>query len=281
MKKYSYSYKLKKYKQAMKFLECANYIFLEQIKNFEFNKISEYKKSKEIFRNIYKDFLLINELLERKEVLNATTILRKVYENILYIIATSFDKTFVVNIDSQPKEFRVVLEENCEKLFNEGVEKEDFNKIYKYLCKLIHPSSLKEFVAYLENTSKYKMYMINNIKFIMIVIESMYINFLNNKVGINNDFNMAIFDASSYVNLINIVYYLNIADKKGRYVKKYFCHDLTNKYLKENQEDIENFVKYIKKNKKEFDKRINEIIKRADKEIQKSIYKEKVEEILK
>lgn len=166
----------------MKFLECANYIYIDQIQQFEFKKISEYKKSKEIFISICKDFLLVNELLKREEVLNAATILRKVYENIIYIIATSFDKNLKVDLDIQAKAFRVILENNCNELFGDYIEKEDFNQIYVFLCKLVHPSSLKECIAYLENTNKYRMYMVSNIKYIMVTIEYIYITFLNKRL---------------------------------------------------------------------------------------------------
>lgn len=86
---------------------------------------------------------------------------------------------------------------------------------------------------------------------------------------------------ATYINLINIVYYLNIANKKGKFIKKYFCYDLNKKYLLQNEIDVIEFAEYAKKNKNEFENGVNEMIKKVAKEIQNSKYVEKVEEILK
>ena len=119
------------------------------------------------------------------------------------------------------------------------------------------------------------------IKYVTIFIEYIYVNFLNKKIGLKNELNTSVFEAAGYCSLVNIAYYVTICDKTGRFIKKYFSYDLNSKYLNENQQNAIEFVNSIKKKPKEFENRVNEIAKKADEEIGKSIYKEKAEEILK
>ena len=72
------------YKKCMRILNCANYVYLDEIDKFEFKKISKYKKSKNLYNKITHDFQLANELIDKQDLLNAATILRTLYENIIY-----------------------------------------------------------------------------------------------------------------------------------------------------------------------------------------------------
>ena len=201
--------RMRDYKKCMKFLKCVNYIYLDEIKNFEFKKISKYTKSKYLYDKVKDDFELINELIDKQDLLNAATLLRTLYENIIYIITTSYDKKFIVKIDTPPGDFRKVLENNCNTIFTDYFDKEDFNDIYKYLCKLVHPSSLKEILSYMNKTIKYKNYLLGNLKYIMLSIEYMYLNFLNKKVkNEESKFDLNLIDASTYVNLVNVSYFV-------------------------------------------------------------------------
>ena len=171
------------YKKCMRLLNCANYVFIDEIACFEFKKISKYTKSKPTYEKVKADFKLVNELIDRQDLLNAATVLRTLYENVIYIIATSYDKKITITLDTVPVELRKVLEDNCYSIFTDYFEPEDFNNIYKYLCKIIHPCSLKELVSYINKTIKYKNYLLGNLKYMMIVIEYMYLNFLNKRIG--------------------------------------------------------------------------------------------------
>ena len=74
------------------------------------------------------------------------------------------------------------MEDNCNDLFTDFFHKDDFNYIYKYLCKIVHPSSLKELLAYLSNTIKYKSNLLINLKYSMVLIKYMYLNYLRKKI---------------------------------------------------------------------------------------------------
>ena len=201
--------KMKVYKKSMKILDCANYIYLDEIDKFEFYKISKYRKSKYLYDKIARDFKLINVLIDNHDLLNAATILRTVYENIIYVIVTSYDKKINITLETVPRDLRPILENNCSEIFTDYFEKEDFNAIYKYLCKIVHPSSLKELLSYMVKTIKYQNYLLGNLKYIMIAIEYMYLNFLNKKIGNEESrFDLNLIDLCSYINFINVSYFI-------------------------------------------------------------------------
>lgn len=65
---------------------------------------------------------------------------------------------------------------------------------------------MKELLSYMSKTIKYKNYLLSNPKYTMLVIEYMYLNFLNKKVGNEESkFDLNFIDLSTYVNLMNVV----------------------------------------------------------------------------
>lgn len=274
--------RMRDYKKCMKFLKCVNYIYLDEIKNFEFKKISKYTKSKYLYDKVKCDFELINELIDKQDLLNAATLLRTLYENIIYIIVTSYDKKFIVKIDTPPRDFRKVLENNCNTIFTDYFDKEDFNEIYKSLCKLVHLSSLKEILSYMNKTIKYKNYLLGNLKYIMLSIEYMYLNFLNKKVkNEESKFDLNLIDASTYVNLVNVSYFaVDVKDSKS-FIKRYFYYDTDNKYVVDNKNQVNELYDTLITKKDLIEKDVKELTKALDLQINESKYKADVDRLLK
>lgn len=269
------------YKKCMKVLNCANYVFLDEIDNFEFKKISKYNKSKNIYSRITHDFKVVNDFIESQDLLNAATILRTLYENIIYIIAKTYSNELNITLDTEPCRLRKVLENNCKNIFTDYFDRDDFNKIYKYLCKIVHPSSMKELVSYMSKTIKYKNYLLSNLKYIMLVIEYMYLNFLNKKIGNEeSDFDLNFIDLCTYVNLINISCYINEVKDCESFIQKYFYYDTDNKYITDNNQDLKEAYSLLNSNQNLVEKNLNELISNFDKQISKSKYKENIDMIL-
>lgn len=273
--------KMNDYKKCMKLLNCANYVFSDEIDCFEFKKISKYTKSKPTYEKVKADFKLVNELINRQDLLNAATVLRTLYENIIYIIATSYDKEIKTTLDTSPGELRKVLVENCSSIFTDYFEPEDFNNIYKYLCKFIHPCSLKELVSYMNKTIKYKNYLLGNLKYMMLVIEYIYLNFLNKKISNEESkFDLNFIDLCTYVNLMNVAYYINDVKDSKNFIKRYFYYDTNNKYIIENQEKIKVVYETLIDKKDLVEEDIKELTKTLDCQINESKYKVIIAEIL-
>lgn len=269
------------YKKCMRILNCANHVYLDEIDNFEFKKISKYNKSKNLYNKITCDFKLVNELIEKQDLLNAATVLRTLYENIIYIIAKSYDKEINITLDTEPWRLREVLESNCANIFTEYFEKEDFNAIYKYLCKIVHPCSMKELLSYMSKTIKYKNYLLSNLKYTMLVIEYMYLNFLNKKVGNQESkFDLNFIDLSTYVNLINVSYFINDVKDSKSFIKRYFYYDTNNKYITENQEKLKEVYEMLINKKDLVEEDIKDLTKTLDTQIKESKYNETINKIL-
>ena len=273
--------KMNDYKKCMKLLNCANYVFSDEIDCFEFKKISKYTKSKPTYEKVKVDFELVNELINRQDLLNAATVLRTLYENIIYIIATSYDKEIKITLNKSSRELRKVLVENCSLIFTDYFEPEDFNNIYKYLSKIIHPCSLKELVSYMNKTFKYKNYLLGNLKYMMLVIEYMYLNFLNKKIGNEESkFDLNLIDLCTYVNMMNITYYINDVKDSKSFIKRYFYYDTNNKYIIENQEKIKVVYETLIDKKDLVEEDIKELTKALDCQVNESKYKVIIADIL-
>lgn len=270
----------KQYRQVLRFFDCTNYIYLDQIKNVQFNKISGYKKSKDIFNRIYGDFIVIDKMLNEKELLNSATLLRKVYEDIIYIIVTSYDNKFVVTIDSKPSEFRRILKNHCVDIFGDGITPDFFDYIYEYLCKIIHPCSLKELISHIYANPINRKYVLNSIRFMMLTIEYIYLSFINNNNNVDNTLNESIWAMCWLVNLFNSIRYYHHSKKSMRIVKKYLINDIESKYINRVNTENTDFAKYVQNNPKEFEDIRDGIIERVQKEIKRSKYNDDVDLIL-
>ncbi len=269
------------YKKCMRILNCANHIYLDEIENFEFKKISKYAKSRHIYNKVKTDFELVNQLIEKRDLLNAAAILRTLYENIIYIISTTYEKNLKVKLSTDPKVFRKVLEDNCQIIFTDYFEKEDFDLIYKYLCKLVHPGSLKELLSYMNNTIKYRDYLLGNLKYMMLSIEYMYLNFLNKKIHKEEDkFDLNFIDLCTYVNLVNVSYFINDVKDSKLFIKRYFYYDTDNKYVLENQDRLKEVYETLVNKKDLVDEGIKELTKALDQQISESKYRDVVSNIL-
>lgn len=272
--------RMNNYKKCMRILNCANHVYLDEIDNFEFKKISKYNKSKNLYNKITCDFKLVNELIDKQDLLNAATVLRTLYENIIYIIAKSYDKEINITLDTEPWRLRKVLENNCT-IFTEYFEKEDFNEIYKYMCKIVHPCSMKELLSYMSKTIKYKNYLLSNLKYTMLVIEYMYLNFLNKKVGREKSkFDLNFIDLSTYVNLMNVSYFINDVKDSKSFIKRFFYYDTNNKYITDNQERLKEVYETLINKKELVEEDIKEPTKALDTQIKESKYNEIISKIL-
>lgn len=273
--------KFNDYKKCLKILKCANYVYIDKISLFEFKKISKYSKSRPIYEKVKHDFELVDELINKQDLLNAAAILRTLYENIIYIIATSYVGKIKITLDSSPNELRSVLINNCSLIFTDYFVSEDFNSIYKYLCKIIHPCSLKELASYLSKTFKYKNYLLINLKYIMVIIEYMYLNFLNKKIGNDeSEFDLNFINLCTYVNLVNFIYYVNDVKDNASFITKYFYYDINNKYVIENEKAVKTLYESLINKKELFEKDISELSKLLDSQINGSKYKAMITKIL-
>jgi len=176
---------------------------------------------------------------------------------------------------------RPILEDNCKEIFTEYFGKEDFNEIYKYLCKIVHPCSMKELLSYMSKTIKYKNYLLSNLKYTMLVIEYMYLNFLNKKVGNEESkFALNFIDLSTYVNLMNVSYFINDVKDSKSFIKRFFYYDTNNKYITDNQERLKEVYETLINKKELVEEDIKELTKALDTQIKESKYNEIISKIL-
>ena len=271
---------INQHKKNMKVLNAVNYIFLEEINNFKFTKISKYNKSKFIYQKIYNDFILINSLIDNKDFFNSATILRSTYENIMYIIASSYDDNIEIKIDIYPKILRKTVKENYTNFLNDDFEEKYFDDIYDYLCKIVHISSIKELLSEMNETSKYRRHLLCNLKCITIFIEHIYLSFLNSKVNNDeNSFYLNLFSISAYTSWINMIL-LNYNVKIAKSFTNKYIFESDNKYVQESINEIKNTDNILFKYNEVINEEIKKIGIQADLQIKNSKYADVVYKIL-
>jgi hypothetical protein len=143
-----------------------------------------------------------------------------------------------------------------------------------------HVTNLKEATSYLIGNRDIKKYIISEMKYITIMIEYMYLDFLHKKTDIENNFINNIFAVSSYLELINVVYYAVNSNKYNKLLEKYFYGEKNQKYLKEQQDKMIVEFQNFKIEKDDIEMSINQITKEIDKQLIEKNYMEIVKNIL-
>ena len=264
----------------MNFLDSAHVIYIGEMKKVDINVFNKRSQSRYIIEKIVADFELINKLIDDYDLINAATILRATLENIFYIIAVNYDKKLKISLDTTISDFRKVLKENENDCFFDNIDLDTLNSAYKYLCKFVHPCSMKEYLSYLTGTKKYRKYMKNNMRFVQVFIEYVYLSFLY-KDAVPNSFYDVTVELIVFSNVYNIGAFSQKLKKNKNFYTRFFFNDMDNKIIKENQEIIDEINDTLKKNPTTIGTRLKYLIKKFDTLLAQTEYYEIVNHILK
>ena len=170
--------------KALNVFHLVNMNELNTVSNYN---VSKYKNSSFTFREIKDELNQALTLLNDEKSLMAIVLLRNVYEDMIYFFATIIDSSIKVDVKTSPKDLRDVVKNNSNTYFDNLFVEEDFDEFYRYLSKMVHVTSIKECISFLDSKSRYKPFIITEIKCVAIIFECMLMQFLNSIGKYNSD----------------------------------------------------------------------------------------------
>lgn len=266
--------------KSIKILDISNAVYIDIIEKYDFKNITNYKNSKYLFKEISNELNEITELLNSNKTLMAVCLLRNVYEEIMYIIATSYYDNLDIDFMTKAGYFKDRVADNCNELLGDIYTSEEIKEIYSYLSKITHVTNIKEAVSYLSCNKRIKGYIVNEIKYVTIIIENLYITFLNKKSNIDNSMCDNIISVAGYVELINTMYYVANSTGETKRIESYFYGEKNKKYLEKQKKLMISDFKELQSNKDELSRSIRIISKELDKQLAENNYTEMVNRIL-
>lgn len=268
------------FNKTMKLLDASNEIYIDIIKKQDFKNVTNYNNSKYLFKEITNELIEITELLNKGKTLMAVCLLRNVYEEIMYVMATSCSEEKIdIDVMTKAGYFKSIVAKESDKLFGGIYEAEYINELYGYLSKITHVTNMKEAISYLYSNKQTSKYINNEIKFIMLIIENIYITFLNIKTSVDNSMCSNIITISSYAELVNTMYFIAYSTGESKRIEKYFYGNNNRKYLEKNKEEIINDFKELQSNSNKLNKSMRNISKELDKQILENNYTEVIKSI--
>ena len=156
----------------------------------------------------------------------------------------------------------------------------DIKEIYSYLSKITHVTNVKEAVSYITGNKLIKKYINNEIKYVTLIIENMYLTFLYKKANINDSMIDNIMVVSCYVDLINLIYFIAYSTGEQKRLESYFYGSRNQKYLKEKKEQVIEDFKYIQSSNGEISKNINKVSKELENQLKVNNYMDIVNKYL-
>ncbi len=264
--------------KTLRILDIGNAIYIDMIEKTKFKEISDYKKSKYMFKEISEELEEIINLLSKEKTLMAVCLLRNVFEEIMYIMATTIEN---IDIDVMTKAnyFYKIVAEHCDELLF-SYTSEDIKELYSYMSKITHVTNVKEATSYLVGNKKIKKYINNEIKYVELIIENIYLEFINKKLKIDNNMCDNIMIISSYVDLINVIYFTANSIGEHKRIELYFYGEKNQKYLNEKREQMIREFKELQNSNVKITKTINVISKELDKQIMERNYTEIVKRLI-
>lgn len=258
--------------KTLRILDISNSIYIDLIQKFDFKSVSNYRKSKYLFKEISDELNNVFDLLAKEKTLMATCLLRNVFEEMTYIMATSIQEDVDINIMTKAGYFNDIVSNNCAELFGNVFVPLDIKEIYSYLSKITHVTNVKEAVSYITGNKLIKKYINNEIKYVALIIENMYLTFLYKKANINDSMIDNIMVVSSYVDLINLIYFIAYSTGEQKRLESYFYGSRNQKYLKEKKDQIIEDFKYIQSSNGEISKNINKVSKELENQLKVNNY---------
>ena len=266
--------------KSIKILDISNAVYIDIIEKYDFKSITNYKNSKYLFKEISNELNEITELLNNNKTLMAVCLLRNVYEEIMYIIATSYCDNLDIDFMTKAGYFKDIVADNCNELLGDIYTSDEIKEIYSYLSKITHVTNIKEAVSYLSGNKRIKGYIVNEIKYVSLIIENLYITFLNKKSKLDNSMCDNIISVAGYVELINTIYYVANSTGETKRIESYFYGEKNKKYLEKQKELMISNFKELQSNKDELSRSIKIISKELDKQLAENNYTEMVNKIL-
>lgn len=266
--------------KSIKILDISNAVYIDIIEKYDFKSITNYKNSKYLFKEISNELNEITELLNNNKTLMAVCLLRNVYEEIMYIIATSYCDNLDIDFMTKAGYFKDIVADNCNELLGDIYTSDEIKGIYSYLSKITHVTNIKEAVSYLSGNKRIKGYIVNEIKYVSLIIENLYITFLNKKSKLDNSMCDNIISVAGYVELINTMYYVANSTGETKRIESYFYGEKNKKYLEKQKKLMISDFKELQSNKDELSRSIKIISKELDKQLAENNYTEMVNKIL-
>ena len=266
--------------KSIKILDISNAVYIDIIEKYDFISITNYKNSKYLFKEISNELNEITELLSNNKTLMAVCLLRNVYEEIMYIIATSYCDNLDIDFMTKAGYFKDIVADNCNELLGDIYTSDEIKGIYSYLSKITHVTNIKEAVSYLSGNKRIKGYIVNEIKYVSLIIENLYITFLNKKSKLDNSMFDNIISVAGYVELINNMYYVANSTGETKRIESYFYGEKNKKYLEKQKELMISDFKELQSNKDELSRSIKIISRELDKQLAENNYTEMVNRIL-
>ena len=266
--------------KSIKILDISNAVYIDIIEKYDFKSITNYKNSKYLFKEISNELNEITELLNNNKTLMAVCLLRNVYEEIMYIIATSYCDNLDIDFMTKAGYFKDIVADNCNELLGDIYTSDEIKEIYSYLSKITHVTNIKKAVSYLSGNKRIKGYIVNEIKYVSLIIENLYITFLNKKSKLDNSMCDNIISVAGYVELINTMYYVANSTGETKRIESYFYGEKNKKYLEKQKELMISDFKELQSNKDELSRSIKIISKELDKQLAENNYTKMVNKIL-
>ena len=227
------------YKALVSLLDVFHFVNLQELNSINEKSVSSYRNSKFAFKEIKREFEYVFSLLNDKKGIMAGVLMRNIYEDMMYFIATSINPEISVSITSPADQFRKYVRENFATCFDDLFEVDDLRQFYKHLCKIVHVTSIKECINYLESSNKYCDYIITELKCEAIMLECIFLDYLHRQKKYNHDIHRETMGLEVAISIANCMYAIQENNNKpNSRISGFFRDEASRRYLQTNSDVV-------------------------------------------
>ena len=228
-------------------LDVFHVVNMHELNSISENSISKYKNSAFTFREIKRELDYSYKLLCEGKCLMAVSLLRNAFEDLMYFFATSIDSSVKVNPYTTAGNLRNIVKSNTGQCFDNMFISDDLEDIYSHLSKVVHVTSIKECINYLDSKSTYRAYMATEFKYETILIECMLMQFLDKRGKYRNALQQDTLFIASTISMINAICFTMVfKHKHNKKINGFFYDAASRGYLQARSQSIADDMQYLK-----------------------------------
>ena len=244
-------------------LDGMHNVNISELSKFKDKNLFSYKNNTFTYKEIIKSFGYSFNLLsqENAEVFLSALVLRNAYEEMMFYMASYFNRQLKVEPYTKPKYYRNIVKEKCKEIYDNSFNEESIDDMYDHMCKIVHVSSIKEASKYLASKQNYKKHITTELKCQIIIVECMLLQFLWEIQKYEYDLHNDCLVICSYISMLNAVCFNASFDKKHiKKLERFICDKETLDYLQEERLKTKKDVEEINKKSKKYSKLVKKAL---------------------
>lgn len=216
-----------------------------EVLEINYNIFLDLLEKSNVDENNIRTYKLIHKLITKKYIFESFTLMRTLYEEILYELAINADNNFKISIKIWPGTIRNKVIDNISILFDDVIDKKNVEDLYDYLSKMTHVNTIKVALKEMSKNNNLKKIMQLEALYFLIIIEHFYLSNIYKNQEIMELINCSLIVATINCSKTMSKMFEKLNMEEIKKYSGYIFDDKDQEYISRIREEINNDLKML------------------------------------